>query len=39
MIGTTGHAVWSTGNWGEALQGPNGELTQVKGYWGGYFCS
>ena len=24
MIGTTGDAVWSTGNWGEALQGPNG---------------
>ena len=37
MIGTTGDAVWSTGNWGEALQGPNGDLIQVNGYWAAIF--
>jgi hypothetical protein len=35
-IGTTGDAVWSTGDWGEAFQGPNGDI-QVKGYWGAVF--
>jgi uncharacterized protein (TIGR02246 family) len=33
MIGTTGDAVWSTGDWSEAFQGPNGNLIQVKGHW------
>jgi uncharacterized protein (TIGR02246 family) len=37
MIGTTGDAVWSTGDWGEAFQDPNGDLIQVKGYWAAIF--
>jgi ketosteroid isomerase-like protein len=33
MIGTAGNEVWGNGEWSQTLQGQNGDLIKVKGYW------
>jgi uncharacterized protein (TIGR02246 family) len=34
VIGTTGDALWATGEWSDTGQGQTGSPIEVKGYWG-----